>query len=142
MLGQVLERDDSHGEAIAALERAWNLSQGNVKPLALKAYTHARIGELGRATELLRMLEMRARDHYVPPTQLALAHLALGHHDEVFAALDHAVSERDVHIVFLPVDAKWAAVSADRRFQAVLERCGLRGIAHAVRESARIPASS
>jgi hypothetical protein len=37
---------------------------------------------------------------------------------------------RDVHLVFLPVDAKWDAYRDDPRFEALLARCGfMRGSA-------------
>jgi hypothetical protein len=31
---------------------------------------------------------------------------------------------RDVHLVFLPVDAKWDAYRPDPRFTALIDRCG------------------
>ena len=55
---------------------------------------------------------------------MALVHAGLDERDAVFKWLDRAEVERDVHLMFLPVDAKWDPYRADPHFQALLERCG------------------
>jgi len=60
----------------------------------------------------------------VPPAAFALVHAGLGNADAMFAWLGRAVDARDVHLVFLPVDAKWDRYRADPRFAALLARCG------------------
>jgi hypothetical protein len=57
-----------------------------------------------------------------PP--IALIHLGLGNREEVFEWLERAYQERDVHLIFLPVDPKWDAVRSDPRFASLLSRCG------------------
>jgi len=42
--------------------------------------------------------------------------------DEAFTALDRALAARDVHLIFLPVDAKWDALRTDPRFARVVEQ--------------------
>lgn len=44
--------------------------------------------------------------------------------DAEFESLRHALGERDVHLVFLPVDPKWDPLRGDPRFQALLTECG------------------
>jgi hypothetical protein len=73
---------------------------------------------------VLRTLEAIARERYVPPYAVALVHAGLGHHDEAFAWLERAFQTRDVHLLFLPADPKWDAFRADRRFAALIARCG------------------
>jgi hypothetical protein len=69
-------------------------------------------------------LEAAARNRYVPPYAIALVHAGLGERDAVFEWLEHAYSARDVHLIFLPVDAKWDDYRQDSRFVALLSRCG------------------
>ena len=125
-LGQALERLSDPTSALACLNEACKLSHGNVKPLALMAYLETRLGQTDRATPILEAVTASARDRYLPSSMLALVHLGLGNVDSAFEHLDHAVEERDVHLVFLPVDAKWDSLRSDSRFHGVLERCGLR----------------
>jgi hypothetical protein len=73
---------------------------------------------------VLKTLEAAARDRYVPPYALALVHAGLGDRDLAFELLDRAYSERDVHLIFLPVDPKWDEYRQDPRFAALLSRCG------------------
>ena len=37
--------------------------------------------------------------------------------------LERSYQDRDVHLVFLPVDPKWDSFREDGRFQALLRRC-------------------
>jgi hypothetical protein len=45
----------------------------------------------------------------------------------MFDWLDRAYAARDVHLMFLPVDAKWDEYREDPRFVALLSRCGFSG---------------
>jgi hypothetical protein len=65
-----------------------------------------------------------AQDRYVPPYAVALVYAGLGKSDAVFEWLDRAYSSRDVHLIFLPVDAKWDDYRQDSRFVTLLSRCG------------------
>jgi hypothetical protein len=55
---------------------------------------------------------------------MALVHAGLGEREAVFEWLDQAYAARDVHLIYLPVDAKWDPYRADPRFTALLSRCG------------------
>jgi hypothetical protein len=84
-------------------------------------------GEGGRAADakdVISTLQAASRDRYVPPAAIALIHLGLGDREETFAWLDRAYQERDVHLIFLPVDPKWDPVRSDPRFASLLTRCG------------------
>ena len=41
----------------------------------------------------------------MPPYAMALVHAGLGDRDAVFAWLDKAYAERDVHLMYLPVES-------------------------------------
>jgi predicted Zn-dependent protease len=110
--------------ALAALVDAARFSGGNSKALSLRGYVLARSGRAGEAREVLSALTAAARERYVPPTSFALVYAGLGERDGLFEWLEKACDVRDVHLIFLPVDAKWDPYRTDPRFQAVLTRCG------------------
>jgi TolB-like protein/DNA-binding winged helix-turn-helix (wHTH) protein/Flp pilus assembly protein TadD len=123
---QALAALQRYDEALAALDRATRLSGGNSKPLSLKGYVLARTGRTQEARTVLGILESAAASRYVPQYAIALVHAGLGEHAAALAALDRAVTERDVHAIFLTVDPKWDDYRADPRFTALLDRCGFR----------------
>jgi hypothetical protein len=73
---------------------------------------------------VLKTLQAIARERYVPPYAVALVYAGLGERDAVFEWLDRAYAARDVHLIFLPVDAKWDEYRRDPRFVALVARCG------------------
>lgn len=125
--GQALERLGETDRALAALERASRLSGGNSKPVSLAGYVLAQSGRTQEAREVLARLEEAGRDRFVPPYALALVHAGLDESDAALEWLERAERVRDIHLIFLPVDPKWDALRADPRFQALLDRSGLRG---------------
>ncbi|MEP7117536.1 MAG: winged helix-turn-helix domain-containing protein [Acidobacteriota bacterium] len=120
--------------ALAALADAARLSGSNSKALSLKGYVLATTGQTAAARVVLGQLEERGRDVYVPPYAVALVQAGLGERDAMFASLERACAARDVHLIYLAVDAKWDLYRADPRFSAVVERCGLTAL--------RIPAAA
>lgn len=124
MLGQACEQLGETDLALDAVATAARLSGGNSKPLALRGYLLAQRGDTGAARELLALLEDVARRHYVPPYAMALVCAGLKSGEMVFHWLERALAARDVHLIFLPVDSKWDALRDDRRYTALLERCG------------------
>jgi TolB-like protein/DNA-binding winged helix-turn-helix (wHTH) protein/Flp pilus assembly protein TadD len=123
-LGQACEQLGQYDLALEALGNAARFSGGNSKPLALRGHLLARLGRTSEAREVLKTMEAVAKEHYVPPYAMALVHAGLGERDAVFSRLDEAYDARDVHLIFLPVDAKWDPYRDDPRFHALLKRCG------------------
>ena len=124
MLGQALAYDGQTDLALEALADAMRLSGGNSKPTSLRGYLLARAGRVAEAREILRLLEARSKERYVPPYAFALVHAGLGDAASTFAWLDKAYADRDAHLMYLTVDAKWDPYRADPRFQALIARCG------------------
>jgi TolB-like protein/DNA-binding winged helix-turn-helix (wHTH) protein/Flp pilus assembly protein TadD len=124
MQGQALERLNLAEPALEALTMAGRLSGQNSKAVSLRGYV---LGKAGRGTEahdVLRTLQMAARDRYVPPYAIALVHAAAGDRDAMYEWLDRAYAARDVHLIFLTVDPKWDEYRQEPRFVALLQRCG------------------
>jgi len=124
ILGQVYGQMGETARALEALAAAGRLSGSNSKVLSLKGHLLAKAGRASEAREILRTLESESHDHHVPPYAFALVHAGLGDRDETFRWLERAVDDRDVHLVFLPVDSKWDPYVDDPRFAKVLSRCG------------------
>lgn len=122
-LAQALERVECYDQAIEALQPAWRFSGGNSKALALRGYVLARMGRVRDAQEVLQTLEGVSRERYVPPYAIALVYAGLGHQDLAIEWLERAWEARDVHLTFLPVDAKWDFLRGDVKFRALLDRC-------------------
>jgi tetratricopeptide (TPR) repeat protein len=124
MRGQALEAAGDHDLALKALATAARLSAQNSKPVSLTGYILGRSGRTAEARDLLGALEAASRQRYIPPYALALVHAGLGDADAAFEWLERAYAARDVHLMFLPVDAKWDQYRSDPRFGRLLARCG------------------
>jgi TolB-like protein/DNA-binding winged helix-turn-helix (wHTH) protein len=134
-LGQAYEQTGQTDLALEALADATRFSDGNSKPTSLSGYILGKSGRAAEAREVLRQLDARSRERYVPPYATALIHAGLGERDAMFEWLDKAYSARDVHLIFITVDPKWDPYRNDPRFQAILSRCGF------VRSDTATPAS-
>ena len=122
-LGQAFEQLGEPQHALDALNEAARLSGGNSKAIALRGYVFARTSRASEARQLLQMLEAAARERYVPPYATALIYAGLGEHGQALDWLDRAFDVRDVHLFFLPNDAKWDPLRQEPRFISLVKRC-------------------
>jgi TolB-like protein/DNA-binding winged helix-turn-helix (wHTH) protein/Flp pilus assembly protein TadD len=99
---------------------------GNSKAISLKGYTLARMGRADAAREVLTTLDAISRERYMPPYASALVYAGLGEREPMFAALERAYAERDVHLIYLPVMWQWDPYRADPRFIDLIARCGFK----------------
>ena len=132
MLAQAYAQTGEPELALEVIADAARLSGGNSKAVSLQGYLLARAGRIGEAREVLRTLAALARERYVPPVAIALIHAGLGEREAVFEWLEQAYAVRDVHLMYLPVDAKWDPYREDPRFKSLLARCGFAGAAPVV----------
>lgn len=123
-LAQAAGEQGDRTVALSALADAARFSGGNSKAYSLRGYILAKMGHEEEAHEVLRQLEDTATKRYVPPFAMALVHAGLGNPDQVFAWLEKAYIARDVHLIYLPVDAKWDPYRSDPRFTALLTKAG------------------
>jgi DNA-binding winged helix-turn-helix (wHTH) protein/tetratricopeptide (TPR) repeat protein len=123
-LAQALVQLGDYDLAQRAIADATRTSGGNSKVVALLGYVHARQGREAEARQVLDTLLAVACERYVPPCAIALVHLGLGDVDSAAHFIERAYDARDVHLMFVPVDAKWDEARTDPRVAAVLYRCG------------------
>jgi serine/threonine-protein kinase len=124
-LGFIQEQRTDLDEAIAAFQRAIDLSPNSPRMHAALARTKALAGDRSTATALLKKLEAMAKHRYVSPFEFAAIHFALAQTDLAFRNLAQACSERAFDMLALQVDPRFETFKADERFQAIVLEIGL-----------------
>ena len=120
-LAETGELERARAEA-AKLQDMQNMDTEDISFLAI-AYT--RMGEPGKARDLLRQLENRSQHEYLCPYDISVVHAALGQKDQAFAYLDKAYDVRADCIAFLKVEPRADPLRSDARFQKLLQRVKL-----------------
>ena len=127
-LADVLRRRGDVPEAIAALRRAYDLSdeEEGAKALAeAKTAKDLEEVELAVARSRLDDLEALARERYVSPLDIARLQAQAGERESVFTNLVAAFAERSAGLVFLKSDRAWDRVRDDPRFAVLVRRVGI-----------------
>jgi TolB-like protein/Tfp pilus assembly protein PilF len=112
-------------EALQSIRHATTLAGEHQFYLALLAHAAARVGHVDEAQSLARRLEERSRERYVPPSEVAYAHVGLGDFDTAFHWLERGAAERDSMLLFLDVEPILAPLRVDSRFAGLRRRVGL-----------------
>ena len=84
-----------------------------------------RSGNRAGAVKILRKIEEREKITYVPPTDIAQIHAALGNIDEAYRWLEKALEVRDGDLFMAKVSPVWDALRDDPRFDELLRRLNL-----------------
>jgi tetratricopeptide (TPR) repeat protein len=124
-LGRVHLLRDRLEDAVAALRMAVDLSGRATEPMMQLGYALARSGRRDEARTLLRELEARSSERYVPAYAFAMVHNGLGEADAALRRLEQSVDQREVQATFIKIDSRWDPLRADPRFVALLERMNL-----------------
>ncbi|HEV8122663.1 MAG TPA: tetratricopeptide repeat protein [Gemmatimonadales bacterium] len=112
-------------EGLAELERAVAKSQRNTLWLGQLGQAYGMAGDRGKAREILRELEERARNGFVSPYYLAYVHTGLGETDQAMDLIERAVAERGGPAYGIKGSFLLAPLQAHPRFQALLRRMKL-----------------
>ncbi len=123
MLAQIQEREGKPNEALSSIDKAFQFSGGNSTTTSFKAYALAKNGQRAEAEQILNSLLAAGKNRFVPPYNIAIIYAGLGDRKAALEWLDKAYEARDVHMIFLTVDAKWNDLRADPKFQDLLQRC-------------------
>jgi DNA-binding winged helix-turn-helix (wHTH) protein/tetratricopeptide (TPR) repeat protein len=123
-LALALEAQGSYAEALTEFA-AMQPSEADPLGFTGMARTLALAGRADEARRMLAELEKLALREYVPAALLAEAWVALGEHDRAFEALDRAIEERTIVVMWLALDRHWDPLRQDPRFASLLPRVGL-----------------
>jgi serine/threonine-protein kinase len=124
-LGLVQEQRGDLDEAVAAFQRAIELSPPSLRILGALGRALARAGKKEEAMQVLRELESLATKRYISPFELALIYFALERKDEGFELLSKAYQDRCYELVTIKVDPRFDSVAKDARFAALIHQIGL-----------------
>jgi TolB-like protein/Tfp pilus assembly protein PilF len=126
LLGRVYLKKGMYEDALREFELEKGFSR-SWRPV-LEAWiiiTHMEMGSREKAEGLLRELERKSREYYIPPYSLSWIYFALGDDQKGFQWLDKAYNERDSWLCEIKVEPVFDRVREDPRFTALLKNLGL-----------------
>jgi serine/threonine-protein kinase len=124
-LGLVQDERQDFEEAIAAFQRAIQLSPQSPRIQGALGRTFARAGKPRQAHKILDELREEAKRRYVSPFELASIYFALNQLGQGFQWLSKAFQDRCFELVAIKVDPKFDSVASDPRFTALFNQLGL-----------------
>jgi serine/threonine protein kinase len=113
-------------EAIAAAEKAKELSGGNPMTLGLLGRAYGMAGRTAEARQLLEELEIRRRSSYVPPSSIAMIYRGLGDLKKGLEWWTRGVEEHDLVLVLsLKSEPGYDALRSHPAYRALLRKMNL-----------------
>jgi tetratricopeptide (TPR) repeat protein len=113
-------------QAIAAAEKANQLSGGTARTLGLLGRAYGLAGRTAEARQLLEELEVRRRSSHVPPSSIAMIHRALGNLEKGLEWWARGVEEHDLLLVMsLKAEPGYDSLRSHPAFQALLRKMNL-----------------
>jgi TolB-like protein/cytochrome c-type biogenesis protein CcmH/NrfG len=125
LLGAAYEQKGMYGEAIAALESARAVAGANTLATGGLGHVYAVAGKKELAYEALEELMKLSAERYVSAYNIAVIHAGLDDTERTLDWLGRAFENRDVWLVWLAVNPRFARLRRDARFTELLGRIGL-----------------
>ena len=120
--GWVVDFLEINEEAERACRIAVEKTGGLNLPLYAYGYVLAVLGKSAEAREIVRELEERRENNYVPPIYLVLIYAALGENDQAFKWLETSFSEHDFWAIWFPIDPRYDRLKSDPRYKYYVNR--------------------
>jgi serine/threonine-protein kinase len=124
-LGLVQEQRGDFEEAIAAFQRAIQLSPPSPRILGALGRTLAMAGREDEAIQIMKELDELSLKRYISPFDLALICFALKRDEEGFERLGKAYADRCFEVITIKVDPRLEKESKDPRFKALFQQLRL-----------------
>lgn len=117
--GLILEQEGKYNEAIAAFQKAIELSNGGTLAKASLAHTYAKKGNRAEAEKILAELISKSNENYIAPDSIAAVYIALGDKENAFLYLEKAVRERQFSMFQLEIEQHFDEIRSDARFKKI-----------------------
>jgi tetratricopeptide (TPR) repeat protein len=124
-LGRAYVQRGMYKEAVAELQKALELSQGDTNELAALGYAYAISHRESESRKILDQLKERSQQTYVQPSLVAVIYVGLGDKNQAFDWLQKAFEDRSAGLLYLKVDPAFDSLRSDGRFADMLRRVGL-----------------
>jgi serine/threonine protein kinase/Flp pilus assembly protein TadD len=127
MVGLPYQHKGRYDEAIAAYRKAIELTGGH-HPHATGALgvAYAKLGQREKAVNVLRELEERSKQTYVPKTSIAVIYAALGEIEKALELLEKAYEERDQMLLYIKETYDLHNLELDPRYMELRKKIGLK----------------
>jgi TolB-like protein/Flp pilus assembly protein TadD len=119
-LGRVYTQQRKFVDAIRMLEKGRSLGGEIPSILGVMGQVHALSGEPERAREILRQLEQKRQNSWVPATVFAIIHIGLGEYDLALEWLERGCRHHEIPMTAIKVHPVYDPLRGAPRFQAVL----------------------
>jgi Flp pilus assembly protein TadD len=125
-LSLLYAREGRLDEAIAAAEKANELSMGNAITVGNLGKVYGLAGRTAEARRLLEELRARRRSTYVPASAFVLVHGGLGERDEALEWIARGIEEHDpILMTSLKISPSYDPLRSHPAYQALLRKMNL-----------------
>jgi serine/threonine protein kinase/Tol biopolymer transport system component/Tfp pilus assembly protein PilF len=124
-LGQAYEQKGMFAEAIAAIQRAVELSPDNIEMLAALGRVLAVAGRREEARRIVVQLDAGMEHRHSWHFDIALIYAGLGEHDQAFECLEKGYAWHDGMMIHVNVEPGFDSLRSDPRFQELVRKMGL-----------------
>jgi TolB-like protein/DNA-binding winged helix-turn-helix (wHTH) protein/Tfp pilus assembly protein PilF len=107
--------------ALSEFAKATNLDN-KPQALAMVGYTKARAGKRREAERALAELEAMSKQRFIPASEMAVIHAALGNNEKALGFLEKDYDLRSSNIFEIGVDPRMDSLRSDPKFQSLLDR--------------------
>ena len=125
MLGHTYAANQQFDEAVAAAQKAVELSERTPGALGMLGLAYGLAGRKADATKILNELLEVSKTRYVTPAALANVYIGLGDKEQAFVWLEKAYAERSNYVAYLKVFPLLDPIRSDPRFADLVRRVGL-----------------
>ena len=126
-LGLAYQNKGSLDQALEWFERASVASKNEPASVMLRGHIYALLGRAADARRQREKLVEMSNRQYVPALYTAFIYAGERNADEAFAWFDRACDERSSYMIYLDVEPSLDHLRGDPRFEALVQRVGVRG---------------
>jgi len=125
VLGIALEETGAKADAVAALEKAHEMSGGIPFTLGFLGFVYGRAGRREDTRRVLERAEQLSNASYLPASTFAMCYIGLDDWDTAFGWMDRAIETRDPVIMPIKTFPFLDPIRGDARYRALLDKMHL-----------------